>query len=163
MLKTVGQFVKELLERQTEPQDLSEQDMRLAAAALLVHAMVLDGAIEEAETARLQQVLQEHFALSDEETDELIIAAGRREREAVDLYGFTSTLKRKTTEEQRLQLIEMMWRIAFADGALHEFEDNLLWRTAELLGVSPRDRLRLKKLVKEQAKDQAKEQAKEQA
>ena len=58
------------------------------------------------------------------------------ENEAVDLYRFTSVLKRQMSEDERIRVIENLWEIVFADGASHEFEENLVWRVAELLGVS---------------------------
>ena len=71
--------------------------------------------------------------------------------EAVDLYGFTSVLKRTTDEEERLAIVEMMWEIVYADGHVHEFEDNTIWRVAELLGVSTRDRMTLRHKVAQTA------------
>ena len=47
----------------------------------------------------------------------------------------------------RLKIVEMMWEIAYADGAVTEFEDNVVWRAADLLGVSSRDRIDLKHRV----------------
>jgi uncharacterized tellurite resistance protein B-like protein len=145
--KSVGQFIEDLLDRQTANRSLGESDLRLASAALLVHTVAVDGKVKESEMALLKQLLSERFKLSEDELHELIIAAERREREAVDLYGFTSLIKSKTTMAERLKIIEMMWRLVFADGEVDAFEDNLVWRAAELLGVDARDRIMLKKLV----------------
>jgi uncharacterized tellurite resistance protein B-like protein len=145
--KSVGQFIEDLLDRQTADKNLDEHDLRLASAALLVHAVAVDGKVKECETSLLKQLLTDRFNLSPEELHELIVAAERREREAIDLYGFTSLIKSKTTMDERLKIIEMMWRIAFADGEVHTFEDNLVWRAAELLGIESRDRIYLKKMV----------------
>jgi len=71
------------------------------------------------------------------------------EREAVDLYRFTSVLKRRTTEEERVRIIENLWEIVFSDGKSHEFEENLVWRVAELLGVHRQERLARKRAVAE--------------
>jgi uncharacterized tellurite resistance protein B-like protein len=145
--KSVGRFIEDLLDHQTANKDLDEHDLRLASAALLVHTVAVDGKVKECETALLKQLLTDRFKLSPEELHELIIAAERREREAVDLYGFTSLIKSKTTMEERLKIIEMMWRIVFADGEVHAFEDNLVWRAAELMGVESHDRISLKRMV----------------
>ena len=53
------------------------------------------------------------------------------------------------SEEERIRVIENLWEIAFADGASHEFEENLVWRVAELLGVNRRDRIARKLAVAE--------------
>ena len=69
------------------------------------------------------------------------------EHEAVDLYHFTSLINRSLDEAGRLRVVEMMWEIVFADGHVTEFEDNLLWRAADLLGISSRERIAMRQQV----------------
>lgn len=122
-------------------------DERLATAALLVHTIAIDGAISEKERKALIAALMRSFDLSKSEADGLIERARERDHEAVDLYGFTSVLKRSLDAPGRERVIEMMWEIVFSDGNVHEFEDNMVWRVAELLGVSSRDRIKLRKRI----------------
>ncbi len=68
-------------------------------------------------------------------------AGDRADKEAIDLYAFTSVLKRHLDAEARKAFIGMMWEIVYADGELHELEDNTVWRVAELIGVESRDRI----------------------
>ena len=124
-----------------------ENDYRLAAAALLVHATVIDGKVAPVERTRLHAILKHRFDLDDAATDELIATATVMEGEAVDLYHFTSLLNRSLDEEGRRRVVEMMWEIAYADGKVDEFEDNLIWRVADLLGVSSRERISLREQV----------------
>ncbi len=58
-------------------------------------------------------------------------------------------LKRRLDEEGRIAVVGMLWDMAHADGAVHEFEENVVWRVAELLGVSTRDRVLLRREVRE--------------
>ena len=81
--------------------------------------------------------------------DRLIASAMLVEGEAVDLYHFTSVIMRSVNEEGRLRIVEMMWELVYADGQVTEFEDNVVWRAADLLGVSSRDRIELKHRVAE--------------
>jgi len=151
MIKTLGQVLDNLLAGDDAAQETNKlEDTRLAAAALLVHASTVDGYVEEAETERLQSVLRDRYGLPDDQLHELVVAAERTERDAVDIYSFTSKLKKALSEEDRLEIIEMMWEIAFADGEVHGYEENLIWRTAELLGISSRDRIRARKKVEAQ-------------
>lgn len=154
MFERIRNFIEELVEADEKRQQraFAADDHRLAAAALLVHVISVDGYIEDSEKAKLRAVLQRSFELSNQETDALLKEAQRRDMEAVDLYGFTSVLKRKLDEDGRLRIVEMMWEIVFADGVVHEFEENTVWRTAELLGISSRDRIKLKQKV-EQSSD----------
>jgi uncharacterized tellurite resistance protein B-like protein len=140
-----------LLDRLTEPRAadrLGEEDLRIASAALLVHAMAIDGTVTEDETKRLHQLISEHFALSPEEVNQLLVEAEQRERDAVDIYRFTSVLRDALPLERKREIIAMMWRVVFADGRLEALEDNLIWRTAELLAVPARDRMQLKQMVR---------------
>jgi uncharacterized tellurite resistance protein B-like protein len=130
-----------------EPRQFDESDYRLAAAALLVHITSIDGEATVAERDRLRSVLQKHFSLDDAATAELIAAATEADRNAIDLYRFTSRLNRSLDEEGRKRMVEMMWEIAYADGERSEFEDNVVWRAADLLGISGRERIELRQRV----------------
>ncbi|GAA0785455.1 TerB family tellurite resistance protein [Roseibium denhamense] len=154
MLNALKSFVREITFGDDGKKTFEEDDKRLAAAALLFHLIDIDGIIEDSESEKLRQILQSRYELTDKETTELIAAAKQRDEEAVDLYGFTSVLKRTTDEAERLAIVEMMWEIVYADGHVHEFEDNTIWRVAELLGVSTRDRMNLRHKVAQTAPEE---------
>jgi uncharacterized tellurite resistance protein B-like protein len=113
--------------------------------------MAIDGVVTDAERQKLKSLVKSAFDLDEQETAELIAEAERRDNEAIDLYNFTSLIKRALDEEGRLRLIEMLWDIAFADGIIDEFEYNVIWRIAELIGVSSRNRVLLQKKIKERS------------
>ena len=147
MLDSLRNFISELTGGKKHPGRFEENDYRLAAAALLIHASTIDGNMTGVERDRLRTVLKSRFALDDAATEELIDAGTRADNEAVDLYHFTSLINRSLDEAGRLGIVEMMWEIVFADGRVNEFEDNLMWRAADLLGVSSRDRIALRRRV----------------
>ncbi len=147
MLKAVRKFLNDIAKSDHGEAD-EVADERLAAAALLVHMSGIDGRVSIDEGRKLLQLLQSRFELSHGETEKLIVDAQAADREAVDLYSFTSVLKSKLDEAGRARIVEMMWEMVFADGQVHEFEDNLVWRVAELLGVSSRDRVRMKQVAR---------------
>ena len=126
---------------------LSDEEFRLAAAALLVHVSMVDGDYSRDEQDKVKTILKDRFELSNGEVSSLLIDAEQKEREAVDIYGFTRVLARELDQDGRQKIVEMLWQVTFADGIVHEFENNLVWRSAELLGVSTRDRINLKKKV----------------
>jgi uncharacterized tellurite resistance protein B-like protein len=146
MLDSFRNFVSELTGGDKQPR-FAENDYRLAAAALLIHASTIDGEVSPSERGKLHAVLKSHFGLDDDATAELIGMGTRAENEAVDLYHFTSLINRSLDEPGRLGIVEMMWEIVLADGHVTEFEDNLMWRAADLLGVSSRDRIALRQRV----------------
>src|SRR5690606_32786509 len=116
---------------------------------LLFHVMDADGQRSEEERQRLKDGLSAAYGVTGVELDALMRAGEEADREAVDLYAFTSVLKRELDEEARAEFIRLMWEVVFADGEMHELEDNMVWRVAELLGVSSRVRVLLRKDVRE--------------
>jgi uncharacterized tellurite resistance protein B-like protein len=136
-------FLSEVSEGDKHPAHFAHNDYRLAAAALLVHAAAIDGDVGDAEREKLHTVIKRQFALDEATTDELVAEATEAEHEAIDLYHFTSLINRSLDEEGRRRVVEMMWEIAYADGDVDEFERNLIWRAADLLGVSSRERIEL--------------------
>ena len=147
MLRNLQKFFRDLTLGENDETDYEIDDPRLCAAALLVHIISVDGIVDDAEREKLRQVLKNNYDLDDEGTTELIEEARKRNMEAVDLYGFTSVLKRRLDIEGRRKMVEMMWEMVFADGEIHEFEDNTVWRVTELLGLPSSDRLALRRRV----------------
>jgi uncharacterized tellurite resistance protein B-like protein len=147
MFETFKSFISDFVEGTKHPSQFADNDYRLAAAALLVHAAAIDGEMSQPERDKLHGVIKQRFALNDETTDELIAKATAAEQESVDLYHFTSLLNRSLDEPGRARVVEMMWEIVFADGERDELEDNLLWRAADLLGVSPQERIELRRRI----------------
>ncbi len=127
--------------------DFAEDDYRLAACALLIHVANVDGAIDAAERTRLRDVIHERFGLDAVATSRLIARAERSDEEAVDFFHFTNVLKRTLDNDGRCKVIEMMWDVVFADGEVSEFEENVVARISELLGVAPRERVTLRQKV----------------
>jgi uncharacterized tellurite resistance protein B-like protein len=151
MFESFKNFVAEFVEGDKHPSEFADNDYRLAAVALLVHAATIDGDMSQRERDKLHAVVKRRFALDDALVDELIDKATLAEHEAVDLYHFTSLLNRTLDDEGRAKVIEMMWEIVYADGRRDELEDNLLWRAADLLGVSSRERIDLRERIAKQA------------
>lgn len=140
MLDRLKAFFGALSEK-TEKNRLGTDDPRVAAAALMFHVIDADGVREEAERLRLREVLAEAYALSGRELDRVVSAGEAAGREAIDLFAFTSVLNRRLDEAAKVELIGLLWDMVYADGELHELEDNIVWRVAELIGVSTRDRM----------------------
>lgn len=147
MLHSINTFLDKLLAK-LEGTALNADELRIATAALLVHATTIDGRVTEEETVRLRELLTAHFKLSEDELQVLLNQAELRERESVDIYRFTAPLRDGLSPEAKCDIIEMMWHLVYADGELAPIEDNLIWRTSELLAVPARDRMELKKKVR---------------
>lgn len=154
MFERLVSFFKELpgIEPRTKKQIFSDEDPRLAAAALMFHIIQADGEQHEKERKRLSDLLSQAYDLQGDALQALIKAAEVADQEAIDLYRFTSVLKRHLDVSGRLQFIEVMWEIVYADDEVGELEDNIMWRIAELIGVDQQQRIGLKLRVAERAK-----------
>jgi uncharacterized tellurite resistance protein B-like protein len=148
MLDGLRHFIADVISPTAqETRSFDDTGYRLAATALLIHVISLDGEPSEVEKRKLHSLLESRFELDPGTADQLITAATLVEGEAVDLYHFTSVIMRSVDEEGRLRIIEMMWELVYVDGEVSEFEDNVVWRAADLLGVSSRDRIDLKRRI----------------
>ncbi len=150
MLQSIKNFFKDIstLSKGGMAEPMSEaEEIHLAAAALMFHVIAADGVVQQQEKLKLRSILSTNYDVDPEDIDQLIEKAGKADREAVDLYAFTSVLKRHLSEDERLALVEDLWEMVFADGEIHEFEDNIVWRVAELIAVSQQDRIFMKQRV----------------
>ena len=128
---------------------LTASDPRVAAAALLLHLIDADGERKEVEMASLHELVTEAYGLDEPAADAVIAAADTAVHDTVDLYTFTSTLVRDVDHDDRVEFVERMWEIVYADNALHELEEHVLWRIGELIGVERSRQIELRRRVQE--------------
>ena len=147
MLDGLRQFIADVISPHAQDRTFADSDYRLAATALLIHVISLDGEPTETEKRKLHSLIESHFGLDRGTADRLVASATQVEGEAIDLYHFTSVIMRSVDDEGRKRIVEMMWELVYADGQVTEFEDNVLWRASDLLAVSQRDRIDLKRIV----------------
>ena len=141
VFEAIKEFVADLAGGERQGVQLDVDDLRLATAALLVHAASADGEISKAGYDRLLDLLRQRFVLDAVAARELIDRATAADEKAVDLYHFTRLLKDMLDDTGRLRVIEMMWSIAYADGTLSDYESHLIWRVADLLVVPATERI----------------------
>lgn len=116
-----------------------------AAAAILVETALLDGEAGDDERRTILAILTEQFDLSPDDAARTMAAAFDGSAGANTLYSATRLIKERYTEEQRISVMQMLWRVAYADGTLHDYEANLVRRIAGLLYVRDQDSGRARK------------------
>ena len=128
----------------SEPQALVEtagvDELHLAAAALLTEVALGDDRFDDVERRAIDRLVQTRFGLSPTEAASLMDAAEKKARDSTHLLRFTRVIKDNFTPAERIEMIEMIWEVVYADGELHHYEDSLLRRIAGLIYVSDRDR-----------------------
>lgn len=149
MLDKLREFFQGTTTEEMNPVAFDASDLQLAQAALMFHVIAADGIVHDEERDRLCHILETRYSLTRSEAEQLIEEAQRADLEAIDLYKFTSTLKRQLEHDERLALIENLWEMVYADGEIHELEDNVVWRIAELLAIDKRDRMEMKRKVRD--------------
>lgn len=140
--------IKALLLDEQPPEPISRTDQaHLAAAALLVEAARMDDAIGADERSHIKDIVRRRFSLEEEEARTLFELAEAETQGPAQWHRFTSTLKDRFDDRERIEMIEMLWEVAYADGYLHDLEASLLRRVGGLLYVSDRDRGAARKRV----------------
>ncbi|BCH52563.1 hypothetical protein GOZ89_12120 [Agrobacterium vitis] len=162
MLERLNTFFQSFIAGEQD-NEFDGNDTRVLIVALCFQVMEADGTISAAERKSLKKSIKDHYDLDRSKIDALLEAGQQAESEAVDYYRFTSELKRRLDENQRLELVSVLWDIVYADGMRNEMEDHILWRVADLLGVSDRDRILARQKAAERAGQQADGQAGDEA
>ncbi len=137
------------LDSASDDEGNGSDDMPLAACALLVETAMMDGHFDAEERATIERLVAARFSLSAGDSAALVGEAERAVAGSPQIFGFTNAINIRFDAEERVALIEMLWEVAWADGVVHEFEENLLRRIAGLLYVSDRDRGAARRRVRE--------------
>ena len=130
MLSTIRDFFERNIAGAPAPDGHS---IELATAALLVEVMRIDAGTTAAERAAVQRAIREKFGLSEAETAALIALAEEEMRQATDYYQFTSLINQRFSQAQKERVLELMWRVAYADSVIDAHEQHLMRKIAALL------------------------------
>jgi uncharacterized tellurite resistance protein B-like protein len=124
-----------------DPAPAPAPDLRLSVAVLLLEAARQDDNFDAAERAMIDHLLTARFGLAPAECARLVTAAQARASQMTQLHGHTSHIAQAMSPDERIQLVEMLWDVAYADGVLDPEEDLLIRRIAGLIYVTDRDRV----------------------
>jgi uncharacterized tellurite resistance protein B-like protein len=146
MFRSFNDFIASLWSP-TRLQKFEDRECQLATAALLARVATVDREMSEPRREKLLALMKTHFGLDDPAVAQLIRDATEAAGSAVDLYHFTRQLNGVLDHKGRQCTVKMMWQVVYVDGRANDFESNIIWRTADLLGVSSRQRIELRQLV----------------
>jgi len=122
-----------------QPAQMQEHDLKTAVAALLIEVMRADTQQQDDELKTLTFTLKKYFELPDAEVDELMQSAGKSLDEAIDYFQFSKQINNQCSAQQRIDIVELLWRLAYADGELDPQEEYVIRRVANLLYVTHED------------------------
>jgi uncharacterized tellurite resistance protein B-like protein len=129
-------FDRHLAPQPEEPAAAAARRAQIAAAVLLVEVARSDHDFSGAERQAVLGSVERRFGLSAAEAQEVLALAEAESHDAHDIFQFTSRIDATFTLEQKLRLIEELWRAAYSDSALHEYEEHLIRRVCDLLHLS---------------------------
>ena len=139
MLNHISAFLSgETNKKNTSDRIISEK--QVAAAALLIEVAVMDEKFEAVERSRIGELVTKYFDLDCAACDGLIKEAEAAAQNSGQLYEFTRVINDNYSPEERVELMELLWEVVYADGEVHDMEAGLLRRIGGLIYVSDRDR-----------------------
>lgn len=150
MIESIKNFFDKKLAKDAESDTSSaaRSKIDLTCAALLIEVMNSDHELDEREHREVLAVLKQSYSIADDDLEELAKLAKAEAREATSLYEFTRLINDSYDPQQKIGLIENMWRIAFSDERLDKYEDHLIRKVSELIYVSHSDFIKTKLKVR---------------
>ena len=131
--------LKTFFDKKTDLTEISFDSEKIAVVALLISTAKYDGNFDESERLEIHNLIKNYFSLSIESTNDLFKAAEKIENEANDLQQFTRSLNKLLNEEEKLKIVELIWKIVMADGIIDNYEENLVRRLSGLLYLQDKD------------------------
>ena len=114
-------------------------EVQLAAAALLMEAAGMDGSLGAEERDKIEELIAARYGTDKAEIDRLLTQTEERLENTHQILPFTRVVKDRLEHEERIEVLEMLWEVVYADGELHDYEANLMRRVAGLIYVTDRE------------------------
>jgi len=143
-------FEKKLMPISASSDNDAKETLHLATIALMLEVAESDFEEQPEEKALIKSLIKESFNLNENDTHELFKLAQDKFHSSTDSFEFTRLINQTYTAQQKVELIENLWRIAYADKVLDKYEDNIIRRIADLIYVSHKDFIKTKLQVEQQ-------------
>ena len=149
MLHSIKSFFDEFIAVSATSDEISEQQIHIATAALLIEMMHMDNKVLAEEYDKVISMVRNSFSLSTEQAAELIELAEQQLKQATDYFQFTSLINKNLSLEKKIKLIQCLWEVAFSDGHLDEYEDFLVRKVSGLLHIPHSELIKMRNRVLE--------------
>ena len=144
MIKNLKAYLENSLQESTK-EDVSHQNkIELATAVLMIEISLADENTDDEEYKIIKRVLLEQFHLDEIKINELICLAEHEVDHAISLHEFSETINNQLSSTDKVNIIENLWRIAYADAYIHKYEEYYIRKIADLLHVSHADYIKTK-------------------
>lgn len=130
--------------------ETSEDEAHIALCVLMIEAAHIDGECSDEEMAHVIETLVEKCGVPKQEIDELIELAYKKRKDTIDLFTFTRYLNQHYSKEEKLEVMESVWRVIHIDGRLEGHEDHFAHKLANLLRLTHKELIDAKIRAREQ-------------
>ncbi|MCP4568022.1 MAG: TerB family tellurite resistance protein [FCB group bacterium] len=137
-------------ESRVSEESTSEHNLMVATAALLLEIANIDDEFSEEEQREIVEVLKDRFNVTSDEVEEILKATQEDIDQRIDMYYFTNQINVHFSSPEKMQIIESVWRVIYADKHLDGHEDYLVHRFAKLLRLDHSQLIEAKLRVKKQ-------------
>ncbi len=144
MFKSLYERIVSQISAEDIEADKRDAAVRLATAVLMVDVAVVDASFDETEFDRMLGLIKRQFGLGTQEAADLINAANAKADELVSVHQLTALLNDNLDQDEKSGVVRLLWSIAYSDGQLDKYENSLVLKVSELLGVSREEVKRLK-------------------
>lgn len=139
MLDLLHRLLRKARKGASNPAEADPRDVRRAACALFLEMAGVDGEFSPAERDRIVALLKKDYGLSEEEASGLMEETNRELEQNIDLWQFTRQINLEYSREEKIRIIQTLWRIVYADGTLDKHEHYLVRKLSTLLRLSHED------------------------
>ncbi len=139
MIGAITKYFNKRIASATESGDTTKHRLQVATAAMLIEMARADFDVHPEEIEQVTQAVQTTFGLSQTDAEELIRLAEEEAKQATDYYQFTSLINKGFSLEEKIQVVELMWQVAYVDGHMDKYEDHLVRKLANLMHVAHKD------------------------
>ena len=144
MFKNLKEFFESSLQNSQEEPASRHESLELAAAVLMLEIGMADSDFADEERELIESIMKNHFNMSVDESRAIIQLAEQEVDHAVSLHDFTRLVNKSIPPEERVKIIELLWRVAYADAVLDKYEEYYIRKIADLLYVSHSDYIKAK-------------------
>jgi uncharacterized tellurite resistance protein B-like protein len=111
----------------------SAHDIQVTSCALFLELASIDGEFSSEERESILTLLKAEYKLSDDDVRDLTAEAEKQLRDKIDLWQFTNLINKNYSDDEKIRVVELLWRIVYSDGRLDAHEDYLVHKLARLL------------------------------
>lgn len=145
--------LKKKLLKPPEPISNSQQQdeferIQIATCVILLEVARSDDEFSSIEKTTVAALLKKNFELSPDAVDELIEIASQKRDESVDLWQFTNLINKNYTKQDKIKIVEAVWKVIYADKKLDKYEDHFVHKLAKLLQLKHHELIEAKMKVK---------------